>query len=203
MTSGDREIVIIVDGLAGQLRFENARILYLAENEGYHDLARKLDTDNLSVTGFKIVIVLVGRGDVWDTDHRYFKGVESIIRAVKNQNKKAVLMLGATLPSTADSCPMVNSFTFRNDKLAARCNKDPLLEHANPGKHLLGPRGPVEAYYDGDGNINELGGDVIAMALEQKIFSTRLFQRCEGLDSAQLFSPVPCRRLAVFSRCQL
>ena len=34
--------MIVVDGLAGQLSFENARILFLAANEGYHDLAHKL-----------------------------------------------------------------------------------------------------------------------------------------------------------------
>ena len=77
---------------------------------------------------------------------------------------------------------MISLFTFRNDKLAARCTAEDRLEHARPGKHLLSSRGPVEAYYDGVGNINELGGDVIARALEHKIFSARLMQRWEGLN---------------------
>ena len=177
-----REIVIISDGLAGQLSFENARILYLNDNEGFHHLARKLQDKSLSVLGFKVVILLIGRGDVWETDSRFFRGVEATIREVKNQNERAILVLGATLPSTGDTRPMVRSFTFRNDKLAARCTADPRLEHARPGKHLLGPRGPVEDYYDGDGNINELGSDVIARMLERKLFSARLFQRWENPD---------------------
>ena len=128
--SSAREIFIIVDGLAGHLSFKNAQILFLSDNEGYHHLAQKLESGSLSVRGFKIVNLLVGRGDVWETDNQFFKGVDAVIQEVKNQNERAILVLGATLPATNDSRPMVSSFTFRNDKLAVRCTADTRLEHA-------------------------------------------------------------------------
>ena len=43
---------------------------------------------------------------------------------------------------------------------------NPRLEHAGPGKHLLGNRGLIEEYFDQYGNINDFGCDVIARALE-------------------------------------
>ena len=61
---------------------------------------------------------------------------------------------------------MIRSFTFRNDNIAARCAGNPRLEHARPGKHLLGNRGSIEEYFDQYGNINDFSCDVIARALE-------------------------------------
>ena len=144
-----KQILIVVDGLAGYLSFENARIMFMQQNEGFHQLAAQLDHGELSVAGFRIVILLIGRGDVWETDRRYFDGVERVINVIHTQNERCIIVLGATLPSTLDSKPMVRSFTFRNDKLVARCTADEFLEHARPGKHLLGNHGPIDAYYDG------------------------------------------------------
>ena len=180
----ERQILIVVDGLAGYLSFENARILFMRQNEGFHHLAAQVTQGQVSVKGFKIIILLIGRGDVWETDRRYFDGVEQVIKVIHTQNDNCIIVLGATLPSTLDSKPMVRSFTFRNDKLAARCTAEEFLEHARPGKHLLGNRGPIDAYYDGDGNINDLGGDVIARALERKIYSAKLLQRWETIAEA-------------------
>ena len=170
------ELLIVVDGLAGHLSFDNARIALLRKNEDFRHFVQQVKDGSLSVAGHKIIILLIGRGDIWDTDRQYFQGVEEVIRVIQNQNGCCILVLGATLPLTEASRPMVQSFTFRNDKLATRCTRETRLEHARPGKHLLGPHGLIEAYYDGDGNINDLGGDVIAKALERKIFSARLMQ---------------------------
>ena len=84
--------------------------------------------------------------------HRYPEKPE-----LKNQNEFAIIILGASLPLPGDSRLMINSFGFRNDKIAGRCGVEARLEHARLGKHLLGPRGPIPDYFDEYGNINELG----------------------------------------------
>ena len=103
------QLLIVVDGLAGHLSYENARVIFMPHTEGYHHLAQKLNNGTYSVRGYKIVVLLIGRGEVWDTDRRYFARVEATIQAVKNQDEQCILVLGATLPLTADSRPMVNS----------------------------------------------------------------------------------------------
>ena len=100
-----------------------------------------------------------------------------MIRVIDNQNEKCIIVLGAMLPGVKDTRPMINTFAFRNDKLATRCPGDVRLEHARPGKHLLGSKGPIMEYYDEFGNLNEFGGDVIARALERQIFSAKIFQK--------------------------
>ena len=130
---------------------------------------------------YRIIILLIGRSDIWESDKRFFQGVEDVVKAIDSQNDKCIIVLGAMLPGLRDSRPMINTFTFRNDKLAARCIGNVRLEHARPGRHLIGPKGPIPEYYDGFGNINELRGDVIARALERKIYSAKLFNKYEEL----------------------
>ena len=173
-------MIVFVDGLVAGFSMEDARVIYLSKAEGYNDLARKLEDGTFSVVGYKLVILLVGRENVWDTDKRFLTGVDDIIKAVQNQDDRVIIILGATLPSPGDTKPMIGSFSFRNDKLVAKCNGEWCLEHACPGHHLLGPRGPIPDYFDEYGNVNKLGGDVIARALERKIFSAKLFQKYDN-----------------------
>ena len=80
---------------------------------------------------------------------------------------------------------MINTFSFRNNKIAGRCAVEDRLEHARPRCHLLGAHGPIPDYFDETGDINEMGCDVIARALEHKIFSARLFQRHREMHASQ------------------
>lgn len=118
---------------------------------------------------------------MWEPDRIFFRALERLISSIKTQNKNCVIVLGATLPAGGDKRVMVRTFGFRNDKLAARCTGNPRLEHARPGKALLCAKGPIHEYFDEFGNINEFGGDVITRALEQKIYSAKLFQRVDEL----------------------
>ena len=150
--------------------------------DGYAQLVMKMKEGTFEVRGFKLVILLVGRGQVWDTDRHFFESVNSAIEVVQTQNDKCIIMLGASLPSSKDTQAMISTFTFRNDKLAGRCASNSRLEHARPGKHLLGLWGAMEEYFDDYGNVNEFGCDVIARALERKIFSTKLLERFHKLS---------------------
>ena len=161
--------------------FEDARIMFLDKSEGYGQLALKLREGNFTVSGFELIILLIGCNDVCITDKNFFEGVESVLEIIQSQNNTALVVLGATLPSSLDTRPMINTYSFRNDKIAGRCALEDHLEHARPGHHLLGSQGPIPDYFDETGDINELGGDVITRALECKIYSTRLFQRHQEL----------------------
>ena len=181
-----RDILLIVDGLARDITLEGTWVILMSKTEGFHELAMKLKQQDFTVRLYKVIILLIGRGNVWDTDKRFFAGVEAVIDILKNQNEFVLIMLGVSLPSPGDSRPMINSFGFRNDKIAGRCGVEARLEHVRPGKHLLGPRGPIPDYFDDYSNINELGGDVITRALERKIFSAKLFSKYDELRSGEV-----------------
>ena len=177
-----RQILLFVDGLTLELSIENAYIIFLSKIEGYRHLSQKINDGTYDVSGFKLVILLIGHGEVWEPDRQFLNGVDDVIRAIKNQNDHCVIMLGASLPSSSNTRAMINTLRYRNDKLAARCIHDPRLEHTQPGKSLLGSHGPLPDYFDDFGNINKFGGDGITRALERKIFGTKLFQRVEDFE---------------------
>ena len=68
-----RQILIFVDGLAAALSFENARIIFLNKQEGYPELATKISQGTYPVDGYRVVILLIGRSDVWEPDKVFFK----------------------------------------------------------------------------------------------------------------------------------
>ena len=104
--AGGRKILVIVDSLASYLSFEDTRVIFMVQNEGYAHLVLKIKQQIFSVKGYKLVILLIGRGDVWETDKIYFDGVEQALKTIHNQNENCIVVLGTTLPSTLDSKPM-------------------------------------------------------------------------------------------------
>ena len=155
--------------------FEDARIIFLNKEEGFSQLAAKLRAKNFTVTSFELIILLIGHNDVRETDKNFFEGVESVLEVVQSQNSSALIVLCATLPSNCDTHPMINTFSFRNNKIAGRCTVE----------DLLGAHGPIPDYFDETGDINKMGCDVMARAQERKIFSARLFQRHREMRASQ------------------
>ena len=180
-----RQILVFIDSLAARFVFEDAGVFPCSRAEGFGQLAQKLQ--QITVRGYKLIILLLGRADVWETDKVFFEAVNKVLYELKNQNAKAIVVLGASLPSVLDSKAMVNMFIFRNDKLAARCSDNPRWEHARPGKQLLGKGGPIEEYYDEYGNLNELGSNVVSRALERKICSAKLLDRYDSVCCCVVF----------------
>ena len=167
--------------MAPELTLDNARIVFIEKFQSFASVANKVVNGEVMVSGYKLIIMLIGRGNAWQPDKVFFKGLEKFIEVVKNRNDHCVIVLGVTLPSVDDTRPMIRTFGFCNDKIVARCAGNLRLEHARPGRALLGPHGPIKEYFDELGNINEYGGDVISRALERKIYSAKLFQRVEEL----------------------
>ena len=99
----ERDILIFMDGLATDLRFDDARIIFLAHNQGFGELAIKIKNRDYAVQGFKLIILMVGRGNAWDPNRVFFKGVEQVLGELETQNKKGIIVLCTTLPSIQDT----------------------------------------------------------------------------------------------------
>ena len=98
-----------------------------------------------------------------------------LIGLLKSQNASVVVILAAILPGVSDTRSMINSFTFRNEKLAFKCQGESRLFFTRPGKNLLiSPGGPIPDYYNKFGNINRGGLDVLRRALKCKLVSIHL-----------------------------
>ena len=170
-----------MDGLAAGFSFQGASVIVMKKNEGFGRLAMLLKDGIISVRGYKAVFILLGQGEVWDTDKNYFSARENCLMEIEKQDDKILIILGASLPSINDSRPMVGTFVFRNDKMAVRCGRANNLEHARPGKNLLTAGGPIPDYFDEYGNLNESGLDVIGRAIEHKLDSLKVLLKIQNL----------------------
>ena len=72
--------------------FEDARIIFLNKEEGFSQLAAKLRAKNFTVTGFELIILLIGHNNVREADKNFFEGVESVLEVVQSQNSSALIV---------------------------------------------------------------------------------------------------------------
>ena len=170
---------MVINSLAAGLAMDSTEVAVMKRGQGFHQLSLWLDEKQLNISQRKIVILLIGRSDIWDRDRDFFKDVEICLSMLRTQNTNLMVVLGAMLPAAGDSRAMVNTIVFRNNKLASRCITDPRLEFARPGRQLLQPGGPIPDYFEEEGKLNEAGLDVVRRALESKIHSAKLLKRFE------------------------
>ena len=61
------DIIFIMDGLAVGFSFQGASVVVMKKNEGFRHLASVLREGTVLVRGYKVVCMLLGRADVWNT----------------------------------------------------------------------------------------------------------------------------------------
>ena len=95
-----------------------------------------------------------------------------------------LILLGALLPSVADSKLMITEMIARNALLQERCinfHDRRFLEYSRPGKQLLSKGGAVPELFGEDDRLNELGILRLAVALARKFISAKMVERAGRL----------------------
>ena len=72
-------MLVIIDGLAAGLEVERAKVIVLRQNEGFPEVASMLRNGEVKVEGFKIVILVASRADMWESDAVFFKSVSECL----------------------------------------------------------------------------------------------------------------------------
>ena len=121
MTSRPRnsaEILIIADGIAGNLMLDSATVFTLQLQEGFREVSILIQEGKLSVSRFNVIVLLLGRADLWELDRDFKRHVQICIDSIKNANVFATLVLTATLPSPGDTMKVVRTANYRNGHLS-------------------------------------------------------------------------------------
>ena len=61
-----QDVLLILDGLAAGINMEGVASYMLGRNQGYNELAHILHQRDVVTNGYKVVILIIGRGDVWE-----------------------------------------------------------------------------------------------------------------------------------------
>ena len=168
------DVLIIVDAMAASFSMEMSDIFTLTMTEGFSELSSMVWKDMLNVFSYKIIVLMVGRADFWETDKNFKKFVYDALEALRAKNQHVIIVISASLPAPGDTQPCIRTASYRNYWLGKVVNDSRLLDFACPGKNLLSNQGPILDYYDEFHNLNDQGVDQVRRALEGKFRAAKL-----------------------------
>ena len=171
------QVLVVADAMACNLMLDRATVFTLPLQDGFAEVTTMLRNRKLSVSRFEVVVLLIGRGDLWEPDHKFKLEVNKCIAEVRQLNARCTLVLTATLPNPSDTLRVVRTAVYRNGYLSQLAHDAEWLEFSKPGKQLLVGRGPALEYYDEYNNLNDAGLDVVRRGIEAKLRCAKIFAK--------------------------
>ena len=182
VTLPQQDTLILVDGMAALMTFDDSHVFTLHCQEGYAEVASLITEGKLEVKGYKFIVLLVGRADLWETDKSFKVGVNACHEVIRDRNKYAIILFAATLPSPGDAVRIIRTASYRNGFLSQFACDHMGIEFTKPGKYLMKVRGgPDLEFFDEFNNLNQDGLDQIRRALEAKFRCAKLRLKYESL----------------------
>ena len=163
-----QEILVIVEHIAKDFTFPGADVFLLQAQDGFAEVAESIKTSQIKISGYKVIILLLGRADLWAPDRDFRVGVASCLQAIRNLNKNAIIMFTAVIPVPGDTPEVKRTSGYRHGYLAFLAGDANKLEFAKPGKHLLNRGSAIASFFDSFGNLTERGLDQVRRGIEAK-----------------------------------
>ena len=177
--------LLFIDDVADNLKLYNATVVIIERDQGVIDVLRWIEKGRFLPEDYDIISLMVGRSDARRSVEWFMASIGEFVRTVRQLNNKALILLGAVVPSREDTKAMVESFVLKNAALQDRCKtyKDRrYLEYCRPGRELLAKGGPLEKFYGEDSRLNQLGLKVLAGAIHNKYLSASLPKRVRSVQ---------------------
>ena len=171
------ELLIVADGVAGNLMMDHTTVFTLQLQEGFAEVATLIRDKKLSVTRYKVIILLMGRADLWEADHKFKLEVNKCLAEIRQCNTQCSVVLTATLPNPSDTLRVVRTATYRNGYLSQLAHESEWLEFSKPGKQLLVGKGAAVEFFDEYNNLNDAGLDVVRRGIEAKLRCAKVLEK--------------------------
>ena len=121
VTTNAAEILVIADAMACNLILDRATVFTIPLQDGFAEVTGLLRSRKLVIARFEVVVLLIGRGDLWEPDHKFKLEVNKCLAEVRQLNPRCTLILTATLPNPSDSLRVVRTAIYRNGYLSTAC----------------------------------------------------------------------------------
>ena len=155
------ETLILIDNMAHGLTFDKGNIFTLYAQEGIEEICKLIVSSALQVTGYKFIVLLCGRANLWDLDTVFKRNLAQCLNAIHEKNNWALVVLTATLPQPSDQTNLIKTASYRNRYMSQMAVDVRHLEFSRPGKHLLQLGKCSLDYFDEYYNLNAKGLDLI------------------------------------------
>ena len=179
----ENDFLLVVENLARNMTFPRGAIVPMQAQDGFAEFAEMVKSDKIVVSKFKVIILLIGRGDLWTSDKDFRLGVAASLQAIRVRNKNAIIMFCAIIPFPGDSPEVKRTSSYRHGYLSFLAGDASKLEFSKPGKHLINRGAAVPSFFNNFGLLTERGLDQVRRALEAKIRCAAVLTKYKELHS--------------------
>ena len=178
MTFHKHDVFIFTEYMASRLQVDGATVFLLRQQEGFKEVFELIKNGKIELQGFKIVILLMGRADLWISDDLFEEFLYKSIAVIREKFPRVITVLAATLPAPGDTRPTINTANYRSGMMARLAARQAQLEFTKPGKRLIRrPGGAIKEYFDAEGHLNEEGARQVGLGLVAKIDCAHLREK--------------------------
>ena len=177
------DVLIIVDDVAWKLEMGNTDIRILRETQGFDELAELITDGYLDVSDYKVIVLMVGRQELWKTDDMFEMAFRSCLMTIEDRNPDGIILLTPTLLRPGDCEDTITKVRQRSVMLAYYAHDTIKVEFCRPALKLEDDNGAIDSYYDLIKDLNDQGVMELKKQLMEKIYAGGLLEMwCEIIN---------------------
>ena len=175
------DTLVIAEAMAAKLRVYRSHVFVLHAQEGFSEVGRLIADGKLKIEGYKFLILLFGRADLWGNEKDFRNVVGFCLQTIRSKNEQVMVILNAALPVPNDSRKNIRTIGIRNNYLALLAEESPSLEFLKPGRALICMRGLAAVFYENDYVLNVAGLQLVKHGIESTFRRGHLRQKFQDM----------------------
>ena len=162
------DTLIIAESSAANLKVFRAITFPLHPQDGFTEVGQLIRNGTITLDNYRFIVLLFGRADLWEVLKEFKDKVADCLRALRDASPEAVVLVTSTLPAPTDDFRIPSRVGMRNNYLSLLADESAKVEFAKPGKALICSGRVSQAFFDGKGNLNQAGLELVRHGLENK-----------------------------------
>ena len=135
---------------------DRAKITLVDKMSGYTHVAKDINENKLDVSGFKLIIAMLGRAEVLDHHLQLDRAVD---RTVQARNPLGRILITAPIPRPEDNERRIRRFHGLGHLVRKQCDRKRVI-FSMLGERLTTPQG-IKQHYFGPSTLNRRGRDEV------------------------------------------
>ena len=148
------DTIIFAKHMVGNLQVPRATVFVLHPQDGFGKVAQLIKVRKVSIAGYKFVVLLFGRADLWMTLTSYKVKVTKCLTAIQEVSRDSIMVVTAVLQRVGNDQWVPGRVGPHNHYLSMLAEEAENVEFSKPGKALICSGRVSPVFFDQDGNLN-------------------------------------------------
>ena len=131
------DILLVAECSLADLQIPGVHISLVHKGASYTQLAQLITTDTVNITGFKILVIFLGRTDVLDRSKTVEESLDLVRQAVKDKDPAMILLVATPVPWSSDGAQVARKLFRTTQMLKAYCHGKATMEYLRASQEFV------------------------------------------------------------------